>query len=255
MEEILKKINSDILTEAVVTELKQAFDAAVDEKVKEFKTQELVSETEIILNKYDAKFEEFKSHLTESKDKEVDDYKDSMVEALDGYLEIVVEEFLKENKIAIEDEIHLEKSKAIVEAFEAILVTAGVDVARIVEAKKVAEENDNISEGSKVEELESRFNRVLEENKALREKNEDMLKLGLKSELTEGMSMIQKDKFIKLADIVELDSDKAKYLKRLEAIRESVMGEESKTIAVTESKATVIIESKTDIKSDSSRFF
>lgn len=260
MEEILKQINSDILTESVVAELKQAFETAVNEKVEEFKKQELVSETEKILDTYDAKFEEFKTELNESKEKEVEEYKESLVEALDGYLEIVVEEFLKENKIAIETEIEAEKSKAIVEAFETILVTAGVDVARIVEAKKEAEVEDEINEGKQVEELEARFNKVLDENKALRAKNDEMLKLGLKSELSEGLSMVQKDKFMKLAEIVEMDSDKAKYLKKLEAIRESVMGEESKTVEapVTES-TTVITESKTEIKSDfkvdSSRFF
>ena len=63
MEEILKMINSDILTESVVSELKTAFDTEVKAKVDEFKNTEMISESEKILDKYDAKFEEFKAEL------------------------------------------------------------------------------------------------------------------------------------------------------------------------------------------------
>ena len=257
MDEILKKINSDILTESVVSELKEAFDSAVKSKVDEFKRAEIIAETEKILDKYDAKFEEFKAELSESKDKELDEYKSELVEALDSYLEVVVEEFLKENKIAIENEVATAKAKAILEAFDGVLVTAGVEVKQIVEAKTSKEETLTVTESDK--DMEARFNKMLSENKALRTQNEKMIKMGLKAELSEGLTLVQREKFDRLADLVDMGSDKKAYLSKLEAIRESVKGEESTKEEVKPNAFDVVTESKVEkpavTKPDSSRFF
>lgn len=259
MEEILKKINSDILTESVVAELKEAFDSAVTAKVDEFKKTEMLSETEKILDKYDAKFEEFKAELLESKEKELEEYKSDLVEALDSYLDVVVEEFLAENKVAMEDEVAIEKSKTVLEAFDAILVTAGVDVQKIVEAKEAAEDEVNESTEAKLVDMEERFNKLMEEKKELEAKNAEMLEIGIKAEMCEGLTVVQKEKFNKLAEIVEMGEDKEAFVSKLEAIKESVLGEkvvaESKKEDNKEDK--VITESK-DVEQvvvDSSRFF
>ena len=260
MEEILKKINSDILTESVVADLKNAFDkevsAMVESKVEEFKKEALISETEKILDKYDAKFEEFKSELSESSEKEVEEYKSELVEALDSYLEVVVEEFLKENKIAIEAEVAVEKSNAVLEAFDTLLVTTGVDIARIVEAKEEKEVQIDESAESKIADMESRYNDLLEAKKDLEAKNQEMFEIGIKAELCEGLSVVQKEKFIKLAELVESNSDRQVYLDKLEAVKSTVIGDK----VVTESKEIkekVIVESKNEqeVKIESSRFF
>jgi len=272
MEEILKKINSDILTESVISELKEAFDAAVaaekeslletyDAKLEEFKKSEMIAESEKILDKYDAKFEEFKSQLSESKEKELEEYKSELVEALDSYLEVVVDEFLKENKVAIENEVKSMKSDAILEAFDTILVTAGVEVARIVESKEEKQVEISESEAEKVAKMEERYNKLLDESKELKAKNQELFEMGLKAELCEGLSVVQKDKFNKLAELVESTDDRKALLTKLEAIKESVLGDkvvaESKVEEKSETKDKVITESVVEqsVKADSSRFF
>lgn len=266
LDEILKKINSEVLTESVVSDLKTAFESAVNEAVevknKEYMNTTLISETEKILDKYDAKFEEFTSSLSEQKEKEVEAIKTELVESLDSYLDIVVEEFLKENKVSIDQEVEAERVNAIVEAFDTLLVTAGVDISRIVESKTQVEDKINESAERKVVEMEHRLDKLIAEKKDLEKQNREMLVIGLKSEVCEGMSVVQKDKFEKLASIVDMGEDKVEYLNRLEAIKESIVSDSSKTdkkvVQESDVKPTeVIVESKKDEKLsiDSSRFF
>lgn len=261
MEEILKQINSDILTESVVSELKSAFDAQVSLRVEEFTKSTLLSENEKMLDLYDTKLEEFKTTLNESKEKELEEYKNEIVESLDSYLDVVVGEFLKENKIAIDEEVSAIKSKTILEAFDAILVTAGIDVARIVEGKDKEEVEVSESAAKKLSDMEDRYNNLLEEKKILETKNTEMLVLGLKNELSEGLSVVQKDRFNKLADLVDIIDDKKVYLTKLEAIKESIMSTNTVTETIVDDKSKkveVITESKKpeqQIKVDSSRFF
>lgn len=264
LDEILKKINSEVLTEAVVSELKSAFDSAVNEAVeiknKEYMSTTLISETERILDKYDAKFAEFTDALTESKEKEVESIKNELVESLDSYLEIVVDEFIKENKVTIDKEVESEKVNAIIEAFDTLLVTAGVDISRMVESKTEVEDKINESAERKVVEMEKRLDKLISEKKDLEKMNKDMLIIGLKTEVCEGLSVIQKDKFEKLASIVDMGDDKMEYLSRLEAIKESIVSDVKVDKVVQESdnkKVDVIVESKKveKLSIDSSRFF
>lgn len=266
LEEILKKINSEVLTESVVSELKVAFDSAVNEAVdaknKEYMNTTLISETEKLLDKYDAKLEQFTTKMNEEKEKEVEAIKTELVESLDSYLEIVVEEFLKENKITIEQEIQSEKVNAILEAFDTLLVTAGVDITRMVESKTAIEDEINESAERKLVEMESRLDKLISEKKELEKQNREMLQIGLKAEVCEGLSVVQKDKFEKLASIVDMGEDKVEYLNRLEAIKESIVSEPKvvEKVVVQESSVKpveVIVESKKEEKLsiDSSRFF
>ena len=261
LDKILKKINADFLTESVTKEITEAFDSAVSSKVEEFKKTAMVSETEKILDLYDAKLDEFKSQIVEAKDAELESYKTNLVESLDSYLELVVEEYLKENKIAIEKEVASKKAEAILEAFDTVLVSAAVDVKTIVEAKTSKTDGKVVTATAKIEEMEARLNKVLDENKNLKVKNDDLLVLGLKTEVSEGLTLVQRERFEKLAKLVGVSENKVDYLNKLEAIKESILSEKSpakveQVSESTKSKQVPINESKQSaVKVDSSRFF
>jgi hypothetical protein len=270
MEEILSKINSELLTEAVIADLKTEFENLVESKVEaesekmletydakfeEFKKTELVKESERILDTYDVKLEEFQTTIEESKEKELAEYKSELLESLDTYLDLVVNEYLTENKLTIDTEVEVEKANAVLEAFDALLVTTGVEVSRIVEAKEEAEVSVSEEAENTISDMETRLNKALDENKELVATNTEMLKLGLTNEVCEGLSDIQKDKFDKLSALVEMGEDKEDYLSKLEAIRESVIS--TKIEVVQEPKKEVVIEEskKEEQKIESSRFF
>ena len=110
--------------------------------------------------------------------------------------------------------------------------------------------------------MESRLDKLISEKKELEKQNREMLQIGLKAEVCEGLSVVQKDKFEKLASIVDMGEDKVEYLNRLEAIKESIVSEPKvvEKVVVQESSVKpveVIVESKKEEKLsiDSSRFF
>jgi len=158
--------------------------------------------------------------------------KEGLEEQVGEYLNLVVEQFLEENKIAIEESVSASKMEAIQEGVAMLTVLSGADEAV---AEKQLQESTLINE--KVEELkeaqddvEKQLNSVLAENKKLKDTNAELIQTGVLAELSEGMTAIEKEKFYKLASFVSFDiNEGADYLKKLNAIKDSVGSTSSKT--------------------------
>jgi len=136
---------------------------------------------------------------------------------LDKYLERIVEEFVAEAKSSLEESVTSEKADMIIEAFDSMLVATGVKVSKIVESK------DNSDIENKLEESISKYDALVEENIALSEENKKLIKMGVISEMKEGLSLVESNKFEKLADLVEF-SKSEDYVSKLTTIKESVKG-------------------------------
>ena len=194
------------------TQLQEAFDKAV------------LEETTKRMDEYvETKLEE-KTQALEEEYKEKVDY---LTEALDGYLETVVEEFIEENAPMYEAEIEQEKAKTLLEMFDKMVQVVGVDMLTIAEAK------DESSNETRIDELEDKISdladRLIE---AKREANE-YLKMGIVSEMSEGLTILEKEKFNKLADMVEFSKDPS-YVEKLEAIKESITSTRSEDFKMDE---------------------
>jgi hypothetical protein len=105
----------------------------------------------------------------------------------------------------------------IIEAFDSMLTATGVEVAKIVEAK------DDSAVENKLEESVAKYDSLVEELIALKDENETLIKMGVISELKEGLSIVEAEKFVKLAGLVEFTKDEA-FAEKLETIKESVKG-------------------------------
>lgn len=195
MKEILENLD---LSEEVKTELTESFDAAV-----------LVEALKLAESK-EAEYKEYvEAQLAESR---------SDLEAkLDEYLERVVEEFVSENEAKLEEAQSEKQYETILEGFNAVLVAAGVEIAQIAEAKEV--KDAELAESEKVDAL-------MEEVMELKATNAELLKTGLVKESMEGMTDVQKEKFMKLASVVEFDAKAPEaYITKLDTLAESVKGE------------------------------
>lgn len=214
---MLEKLFESLDEKVFTAELKEALEAQFNEAVET--KAALIAEAKIAdaVEELNEKNEAHVDFLNEKAEEYIENVKSEMVESLDKYLERVVEEFMAEAKSALDESVKNEKADMIIEAFDAMLIATGVEVAKIVEAK----EDDAVEK--KLEESVAKYDSLIEEVIALKEENETLIKMGVIAEMKEGLSLVEAEKFEKLAAIVEFSKDEV-FASKLETIKESVKG-------------------------------
>lgn len=206
------------LDEKVFTpELKEALEAQFNETVETKATSIAEARIEEEIDYLNEKSEQHIEFLNKKAEEYVEMKQAEMVESLDKYLERIVDEFVVEAKDSLTESVKSEKADMIIEAFDAMLVATGVQVAKIVETK-----DDNSIE-KKLEESIAKYDDLVEENIALSEENKKLIKMGVISELKEDLSLVEAEKFEKLAGLVEFTKSE-EFLVKLTTIKESVKG-------------------------------
>jgi len=197
MKQILESLD---IAEEIKEELSESFEAAI-----------LVEAVKLAESK-EAEYEEYMvAQMTEMKA--------DLEDTIDAYLEKVVEQFVEDNTFAIDESVKSEKYDAVLEGFNSLMVATGVEIAQIAEAKEEIEEEID-------ESATEMADRLMEENMELKEKNAELLKTGLVKESAEDMTAVQRDRFLKLARVVEFDaSAPVDFIEKMDTLVESVKGE------------------------------
>ena len=219
---MLEKLFESLDEKVFTPELKKALEAQFNEAVET--KAESIAEAKIE-EEIDSLNEKAEQHV-EFLNKKAEEYtamkQAEMVESLDKYLERVVDKFVVEAKDLLAESVKSEKADMIIEAFDAMLVATGVQVAKIVEAK------DETAIETKLAKNTAKYDALVEENIALSEENKKLIKMGVISELKEGLSLVEAEKFEKLAELVEF-SKSGEFLTKLTTIKESVKGTADKS--------------------------
>jgi hypothetical protein len=196
---------------------------------------EVAEETKIALQEsFDAAVLKEAVVLAESKEEAYEEYmlaqmtemKTELEDTLDAYLEKVVEQFVEDNTFAIDESVKTEKYDAVLEGFNSLMIATGVEIAQIAEAKEI-EDEATLVESEKIDESASEMaDKLMAEVIELKERNAELLKTGLVKESAEDMTAVQKDKFLKLAKVVEFDaSAPVDFIEKMDTLVESVKGE------------------------------
>ena len=170
------------------------FETAVKTRIKE--------QTKIIEAQYEKKLAS-----------ETETVKEAMVEKVDSYLNYVVEEWMKENELAVERGIRTEIAEDFITGLKGLFKEHYIDV---------PEEKYNVLEDltNQVKELEGKLNEQIEKNvnlsKDVSESNREKLIASVSADLAE----TEKEKFASMAENVEYDSAE-KFQEKLETIKES----------------------------------
>ena len=213
----LEKLFESLDEKVFTAELKESLGTQFDEAVEAKATSLMEARIDEEIDSLGAKSEEHIDFLSEKAEEYVKIKQEEMLESLDKYLERIVEEFVSEAKESLDKSIEAEKADMVIEAFDSMLVATGVKIASIVEAK------DESSVEKSLEESVEKYDVLVEENIALKEENDALIKMGVISELKEGLSLVEAEKFGKLAGLVEF-SKSEEYGEKLETIKESVRG-------------------------------
>ena len=173
------------------------FEAAIKSKVK--------AEAQRLEGEYETKLKE----NTES-------HKAEMVEKVDSYLNYVVEEWMKENQIAIERGIKGEIAEDFIGGLKKLFEDHYIDV---------PDEKYNVLEdqASKIEELEKKLNESIDKNVELNKANGELKRQDIIDENSEDLADTAKEKFNKLAEEVEY-SNEDDFRTKVKTLKESYFG-------------------------------
>ena len=187
----------DDLSEEFKTKAATVFESAVNSKVKEIAEQ---MEADVQTN-YEQDIAKAKEELTEK---------------VDSYLSYVVEEWMKENEIALERGIKGEIAEDFISGLKKLFAEHYIDV---------PDEKYNVLEdqASKIEDLEKKLNEQIEKNVELNKDNADKSRKEIMAEVASDLADTAKEKFAKLAEEIEW-SDADSFKQKCETIKESYFG-------------------------------
>ena len=180
------------------------FEAAIKAKVKE--------ESQRLQGEYETKLKE-----------DTETHKAELVEKVDSYLNYVVEEWMQENKIAIERGIKGEIAEDFIGGLKKLFEDHYIDV---------PDEKYNVLEdqASKIEDLEKKLNEEIQKNVELNKSNGELKKEEIIKKSSEDLTDVEAEKFNKLAEEVEYSSEED-FTTKVKTIKESYFGkkEEAKS--------------------------
>ena len=214
---MFKKLFESLDEKVFTPELKETLEAQFNEAVEAKATEIADSKINEKIEELNQKSEEHIELLNEKAEEFVELKRQELVESLDKYLDRIVDEFLIESEEKLTESAKSEKADMLIEAFESMIISHGVEVAKIVEAKNT----DSVE--TKLTETVKKYDSLVEENISLKEENDKLIKLGVIAETSADLSIVECEKFKKLADLVEFTKDE-EFVKKLEVIKESVKG-------------------------------
>ena len=150
-------------------------------------------------------------------EKEVEDkvsaVKEELVEKVDSYLNYVVEEWIKDNQLAIDRGIKSEISEDFISGLKTLFKEHYIDV---------PEEKYDVLEAmaKEKEELEKKLNEEMAKNVELSKSNSTFSKEKIFSEASDGLADTETEKLKELAENIEF-KDEQDFSKKLDVIKES----------------------------------
>ena len=153
------------------------------------------------------------SQFEEKLSTEKETMKEAMVEKVDSYLNYVVEEWMKENELAVERGIRTEIAEDFITGLKDLFKEHYIDV---------PEEKYNVLDDltNQVKELEGKLNEQIEKNVNLTKEVNVSERTNLVAEVSADLADTEKEKFASMAENVEFDSA-PKFREKLETIKES----------------------------------
>ncbi len=197
-EDVDALLSGEELSEEFQEKARTIFEAALRSKVEEIK--------EGMIAAYDEAYEE---RLVE----EVAEMKTALEERVDSYLEYVADEWVTENRLAIESGLKSEMTESFMAGMKNLFEEHYVSV---------PEEKYDVLESmvEKLDEMETKLNEQIEKNIALNSRLSESVADGIFDEVAEGLALSQKEKLASLAESVEFESGE-KYREKLEMLKES----------------------------------
>ena len=212
-EDIDAMMGNEELSEEFKTKAATIFEAAVSAKV-----------IEEVNNRIGVFEENYKKELKEAKE----EHQNNMSEKVDGYLNYVVEEWMKENELAVEKGIRSELVEDFMTGLKNLFTEHYIDI-----PEEKVDLVDDLFE--KVEELEQKLDESINDNVEVKKQLAEYKKEETLREVSEGLADTEKEKLKTLSDGVDFEDDE-QYKEKIEVIKENYFppAKESQPQTITE---------------------
>jgi hypothetical protein len=215
-----KKMNASYKKEEIdVTEHVDALIAGEDDLSEEFKTKAATVFEAAIKSKVTEIEEYLEADYNKKFEEEISKSKEELVEKVDSYLNYVVEEWMKDNELALEKGIKGEIAEDFISGLKKLFEDHYIDV---------PDEKYNVLEdqAGKIEDLEKKLNEQIEKNVELNKSNFNYVQKAIVAEAAEDLADTSKEKFFKLAE--EIDASNTEEFKtKIATIKESYFGKKT----------------------------
>ena len=197
-EDIEAIVNGEDLSEDFKTKASTIFEAAVSAKV--------LSEVNSRIDELETSY---KKEISEAKEEHLS----TVTEKVDGYLNYVTEEWMKENELAVEKGIRSELVEDFMTGLKNLFTEHYIDI-----PEEKVDLVDDLFE--KVEELEQKLDESINTSVDIKKELADYKKAETLREVSEDLADTEKEKLGKLADGIDFE-DKSQYSEKLEVIKEN----------------------------------
>ena len=144
---------------------------------------------------------------------EIEEYKDTLSEKVDQYLDYVVEEWMKENELAIERGLKGEIAEDFISGLKQLFEDHYIDVPN--EKYNVLE-----AQSEKIAELEEQLNGIMEQNIEMKTANSDLVREQVVLEAASELTDTQFEKFKSLTEEIDF-KDQDTFREKLDTLKES----------------------------------
>jgi len=205
-EDIDALVEGEELSEEFKTKASTIFEAAVHQKVMEIATV-----------KIDELEKEYQTNLQE----EIVSFRDELTEKVDGYLNYVVEEWMKENEIALDSSLKSELTEEFIGGLKNLFTEHYIEV---------PDEKVDIVESlyDKVEELEEKLNSQIDDNVKVTDELNEYRKNKILEEVCDDLADTQSEKMKTLVEGVSYENDKDDFENKVKTIKESYFPNQTK---------------------------
>jgi len=180
--------------------------------------------------KVSAEIDRLESEYAQNLETEISDVQTEIVEKVDNYLNYVVEGWMKENEVAIQQGLRTEIAEEFMTSLQSVFKEHYIEVP---EGK--ADLIDDLAD--QVSELEEQLNKTTEDNIQLNNSNQDYLRANIVRKQSSGLADTESEKLAGLVEDIEFE-DAETFEMKVKTIKESYFTQDS-PVSVDESDALI----------------
>ena len=204
----------DTIAEAETVDIKSQLDSIFGEDLsEEFRTKATSIFEAAVIARVNNEMEKVTSKLEEQTATQLVEFKEALVEKVDGYLNYVVEQYMEENELAIESGLRTEIAEDFIQGMKTLFKEHFIEVPE--EKYDVLEEMQ-----TKSEDLQSKLDESITQSIELAKELNALKAAAILDEQTKDLAATEAEKLKKLIEGVDFDSEDL-YREKVSVIKEN----------------------------------